>query len=307
MAGFKILDTLTLDGSNNEHVQLVPTKKFFKAVLVMNAPLTVETARLIGAQWAFDGAGNPQSFEGTIKLTIELTRAAVTIAGKITAPVDIISESVKHLAVFRHEKHGMRIRFRVHLPEDRDQLIRMLDFLSDLNKDTFAVTIVPDSLFTAGGDRGADAQGGAARAYPFKHLKGRKTHLLCEVKTAPAKSAPGFISSWEMKAILWPDSPADGRMMDDDSHIYPGEDDAKAAAFEELLGAIRALNAQNGSLDEVNASAAAIDWILEQVPALKRDEAGRVYEMKLPGQQSPSPEKPAGPAKAKTTPRKDVN
>ncbi len=270
--GFRMLDVLTLAEAKNEHVMLVPTKKYFKPVLVLTAPLTVDTARLIGADWAFDSMGNPQSFEGSIKLTIELTRATVAVVGEVSGEVSVVSEVVKTFSVFRQEKTGVRLRLRVHLPEDRAQLLELLDFMSNLNKEPFTVTVSPDSLFTSVESEGAPVRSGST---PIEHkmniTKGKKTLVVGKLTTQP--TAGGFVAAWEIKAVALQGAPADGSAITEDSQVFGREPDALAWAGSEMMSCLK-YTLKPDSLDEVKAVGQAVDWLVEKVPSLRKAEPG---------------------------------
>jgi hypothetical protein len=134
---------LVLESAKTADVSLTPTKKFFKPVLVLDAPLTIECAALLECAYLFDGAGNPHHFEGHHKLEGELSGAIVDIAGKVTTPVTLTTEKVAHVACYRAEKKGMRVQLRIHLPEDEAKLVELLHFLASLNKEGFTATVTP--------------------------------------------------------------------------------------------------------------------------------------------------------------------
>jgi hypothetical protein len=137
----KLHKPLVLESAKTADVSLTPTKKFFKPVLVLDAPLTIEAAALLECAYLFDGAGNPHHFEGHHKLEGELSGALVDIKGQVTDPVSLKSEKVAHIACYRAEKKGMRVHLRIHLPEDEAKLVELLHFLASLNKDGFTATV----------------------------------------------------------------------------------------------------------------------------------------------------------------------
>lgn len=264
---FHLLDTLNLEEGKTGNVALVPTKQYFKPVIALNAPLTQDTAKLIGAAWAFDEFGNPQKFEGSIKLLIELDRAIVTLTGKASGDIRFLAETVKHFSVFVEEKTGMRLNLRVHLPENKEQLYELLDFLSKLNKDEFVIRVEPESLL-AGTSEEAPQTAGAAE-FPFR-IEGSRNRPACigSIKTMP--TGGGFIASWEFKGIGMTGSPSGGQAANDDSSVFTSEASARDWAADELLSFVK--YKLTPSAKEVAWMAKMVDWILDLAPALRREE-----------------------------------
>ncbi len=262
---FKMLDVLSLSEATTENVSLVPTQKYFKPVLVITAPMNQDTSKLIGADWAFDQFGNPQNFEGTIKLNVELPRASLILAGKVSGSLKVVTEAVKHFSVFRQEKAGMRVKIRCHLAEDKDQLASLLDFLSRLNKEAYSVEISPETLFTAGSE--AVPQTAGAVVHPFKIPMGRKTACEGNIMTMP--TGGGYISAWEFKGVGLTLTPAGGRQANDASHVHHSEKMALESAAEELLSFVKFDLKPDAK--EVVPISLLCDWIFELAPALRKE------------------------------------
>lgn len=139
-----LLLPLTLEEATTEMVNMVPTKEFFKPVLVITAPLDRSGAELLGCDYLFDPAGNPVKFDGTHKLQGELPGAAISLGGRLVDVYTAASEAVRHFACYVLEKKGLRVRVRIHLPElAEDNLLRLLSFLTTLNKEAFTLTVTP--------------------------------------------------------------------------------------------------------------------------------------------------------------------
>lgn len=141
----KLLHQLKLSDATTESVDLTPTKKFFKPVVVVTAPITKETGELLEVGYLWDGKGNPHKFDGNHKLPGggDIPGAEVIFAGKVASPVTLLTEKVTQLVLFVVEKQGMQIRLRIHLPEDKTKMYELLEFLSNLNKDGYSLTVNP--------------------------------------------------------------------------------------------------------------------------------------------------------------------
>lgn len=270
---FRLLDAITLEEGKTGNVSLVPTEKYFKPVLVLNAPLTPQTAALIGASWAFDQFGNPQPFKGSISLTIEIPRAIITLRGEITGEIRLIGETVKHLSVYVQENSGLRVNMRIHLPEDKAQLTEMLDFLSKLNKEKFTIQVEPESLLV--GTQPDVPQTVNAVEHPFRiELSKNKPAMIGSVKTFP--TGGGFIGSWECKGIGLTGSPAGGQAANDDSPVFEKETGACEWAAGELMNFLKYKIAPNAR--EVKAVAQLCDWVLELAPTLRKEPAASAVQ-----------------------------
>jgi hypothetical protein len=136
-----LLKPLVSKGATTESVDLVPTKKFFKPVIVITAPIEADNAELLGVRYLFDEKGNPRPFEGAHHLADELAAASVVFKSKSHGPVTIKTEKVAKLSLSRVEKKGMELKLRIHLPEDKTKLFELLEFLSDLNKEGYTLTV----------------------------------------------------------------------------------------------------------------------------------------------------------------------
>lgn len=136
-----LVKELVLEKATTIDLRLVPTKKFFKPVLTIRAPLDQYNAELVGAQYLFTRFGAPREFEGAHKLHGELAGAEITFKGEFIGEFLVISQSVAHLSCQNKEKQGMLLSFRVHLTDEQDKLLALLDFLTKLNKQEFQVTV----------------------------------------------------------------------------------------------------------------------------------------------------------------------
>jgi hypothetical protein len=111
----------------------------------MRAPLDQESAELIECSYLFTDGGRPVLFDGSVKVHGEVAGAEITL-GKGGKP--IIAERVAHFNVSRKEEKddkpdGLEVRLRIHIAEFEDQadLLKLLGFLAELNKDQTTLTI----------------------------------------------------------------------------------------------------------------------------------------------------------------------
>jgi hypothetical protein len=239
-----LLKPLVLESAKIENVALVPTKAFFKPVLVVSAPATVEEAKLFCADWLFDDGGLPRSIDGAVKLHGALAGAMVELIGAHQTR-EVGSEEVAHVAFYREEKKAMRIRLRIHFPEDA-RLGDLLEFLAELNKAEFRVTVtdrqgslVPrlagrevvvselsDIVATADADGFYDERYASVR--PFKEGKIEAAILVLE-------TAEGFRSGWRLVSKLTGADPLTaGEVLSTDRLALPSELDARTLACREM-------------------------------------------------------------------------
>lgn len=139
-----LLKPLELEETKTEDLSMVPTKGFFKPVLVMVAPLSKDNAALLKCEYLYDAAGNPQHFEGAHRLEGELSGAFIRLIGKTIAPVELKTEKVAHFSLFRLEKgRGMNVKMRAHLPEVGErELLTLFRFLATLNKEGYTLHVM---------------------------------------------------------------------------------------------------------------------------------------------------------------------
>ena len=135
-------EALHLNDAKTNGVDLIPTTNFFKPVIVLDAPISLSQAKLLGCEYMFTSEGESVSFQGSFQLVGEIQAAEVTLAGKSTKAVTFKTQKIAKFALFLEEKTGMRLRVRIHLVEDEKKLIELLHFLAKLNKDPFNVSIV---------------------------------------------------------------------------------------------------------------------------------------------------------------------
>lgn len=266
---------LVLTGAKTEGVDLTPTKRFFKPVLVIAAPLSIEDARTLDCDYLFDDGGNARPFEGTHKLAGELANAHITLHGEVSGDVTFKTEKIAHMGCFREEKTGMKLQMRAHLPEDEAALIELLHFLSKLNKDGFTLTIAPGQR-TLPGVLGDDmpSPGPGLFKFPQADLDGFYPVALaakmplknknCEAYIAVMEVEDGeWISSW---SVNWKKRDVGGNDLRTDSEIYPERPAALEAAARSAWTFLLAL--QPHAAKEIGDHEAAIAWAQTLSPRL---------------------------------------
>jgi hypothetical protein len=278
-----LLQPMTIDGVTTGQLNMVPTKEFFKPVLVLNAPLDTEDALLLGVDYLFDVHGNPRPFEGTHKLLGDLPFAEVTFAGKVTGAVTMRTEKLAHFACYIEEKKAMMLRFRLHFPEDKTKLADLLEFLSTLNKEAFSVTLIPQQIGLPGvGGKypEADEDGmypdKSATTRPFSFRIGRHaTGIKGFAATLELKD--GFIGGWSCNASGLTDSEADniaGRAFSSELTICPSENEALEHAVRELWEfATNILSRAAKAKNEMAALDLLLEWCSTTVPAIAKAKA----------------------------------
>lgn len=201
-----LLMPLVLSGATTEGVHMVPTKQYFKPVLVITAPLDRSHAALLGCEYLYDPSGNPVSFEGTHKLPGELPGAALALGGSLIAMYTVASEKVRGFGCFVVEKTGLRVRIRIHLPElNEDALVHLLQFLTTLNKEAFTVTITPAQKTLVDALVNTDDQGRLADRTEIDashwHFGDSKTKMVAMVSAAEVNGGwnYGWFCRWSGK------------------------------------------------------------------------------------------------------------
>lgn len=263
----KLMQPFTIEDVATGEVSLVPTKKFFKPVLVLVAPLTIEGAAVLECSYLFDPSGNPYPFEGSHKLSGAVSGAVLTFTSKISGSVEIATEKVVHFALSIAEKQGMELQFRAHLPESEEKLIELLHFLAKLNKEKFGVIVSPRqvSVFEIPGDAAVDRS--AAREWPFNILSGRSSAISGAVRVLEVEGL--WIGGWECKAHGLKTPKAGGVQLTRDRPAFQAEAEALKWATEGLLDFVKMDLAGEGP-KELKAVAELVDWCIATVPELSR-------------------------------------
>jgi hypothetical protein len=281
----KLLKPLELQGCRTAALNMVPSKEYFKPVLIIDGPLTIEMAGILECSYLFDQHGNPHPFEGKHYPEGALPGAEVRLAGS-QAEIQFTSQKVAHLAVYREEKTGMRLQVRIHLPEDDAKLHHMIDVLANLNKSTYTATIKDRqvSLFEGDTEDGfpvPDSAGqyarGRAISLPFKYRIGKHSAgLVGEIMVLEVRS--GFIAGWNCVGhhlTACTDVNASGQSLSTELPAFSSEKAAIESAATALLEFAAKLEDQiaaaGGPANEAKAIAALKDWCFQKTrtPALQ--------------------------------------
>ena len=274
---YRLLKELGLDEAKTTQVNLIATSRYFKPVIVLTAPLTRENAELLKADWAFDKHGNPNPFDGAIKLPIDITDATVTFHSNVKDDLKVPVEKIGAISVYREEKTGMRIRIHVHLPdgEDRAVLHNTLDYFASMNKEPFSLRITPDQGTLFGG---ADAQKSGdtpivgddtADVKHFRIMNGRRPAIIGS--TTVIKKLDGYIAGWEVKGLGLTNQPAGGEIPTENSPRFDKAGTALHWAASEVLSFVKN-EIEPANAKEIKAVAETVDWCIEVAPALSKDE-----------------------------------
>ncbi len=274
----KLLKPLVLSEAHIQGVQFVPTKAFFKPVLVFSAPADSDIAKLLDASPLYK-AISAGVVEGNVKLHGALPGAEVVLRGAHQERI-IKSEQVAHFTFFREDKED-RIRLRVHMKEGDGSPSDILDFLAEINKDAFELTVqdAQGSLDGALADQSgkddpdykpAEPDGDGffdeerASKRPFKDGKIEGSIFLLE-------TAEGFRTGWRLVAKLGGSEPvAKGQLLSVDRLAFPSEREALAGAAGEIWLCIPELKAKGPREQK---SIAALDaWVTDIDPGLAKAE-----------------------------------
>lgn len=272
-----LLSDLVLDAASLDGVPLIPTKDFFKAVLVISAPACAADAALLGAEWIFDADGNARLVDGAIKLHGELAGAQLTI-GTPTLERVIKTEKVGRFAFYREEKIGMFIRLRAHLPE-AEPLGELVAFLAAINKSPFRIVVSPAqgtlirvevATLIGKGDPeykpAAPSEDGhfdveKASKRPFQQGKLKVVVFVIETEQ-------GFRSSWTMLSGFERGAFTTGEALTVDRLPFPSDSQARELAASEIWLKLPLL-LQKGK-KETDAKQALESWLCDLCPGLAR-------------------------------------
>ncbi len=258
---------------------LVPTDKLMKPVIVLRCPLECETASRLQAHWLFDIDENPNHFEGTIKLPLEMPGADLTLNGA-GRNLQLKTQKVSHFNCLIDPDPGepiLQLSFRAHLKpidvQDADalqELMNTIKFLASLNKASFEADLVPQqgSLFesTVPGDGGPASPAGV-HEIPFLAKVGRKGNLTGRISIK--KTDTGWLAGWEIKGSSLTQPIALGVALKDAGTIFISEEAAKDWAAGEMMEVMRDYNPANPA--EIRAIGIFCDQLLGVSPILKRD------------------------------------
>lgn len=267
-----LFQPLNLDDAATVGVDLVPTKQFFKPVLILDVPITATTAEILQCQYLFTQHGEPVAFEGAHKLTHELAGAELTLTGK-TGRVVLKTDKITRFSLSVTEKTSMTLRFRAHLPENEKKLVELLHFLAKLNKDKFGVTIkdqqksITEQLADVaaaghqaeGAPTGDDSiqgflQPGEDGLYPTDRATRRNVKsAMLEVELLVVEvRGDNFVGGYTGR---WKKGEAVGEYPSDQSRFYSTSDMALASAAQSAFNWVQAVIEANGP-KEIAAKAA---------------------------------------------------
>ena len=270
---------LELAKASTERLEFVPTKKFFKPVLVITAPVTLEEGELLRCEYLWNDKGLPRDFDGSHKLTGELPGAKLSLCGESRSEV-IDTEKVAHFTLFRQD--GMRLRLRAHLPEN-EQLLELLSFLSELNKDGFKLVVRDAQVSLLGENAGGDSSGerqSPPERYPEPDLNGffdpkdavarpfSNKKLKCTIYTLETKD--GFLFGWSLNASAMKDAKTGGRDLNTSHATLPSESQAREHAVAEALAFITDENFHIEGKAEEKAVSDLKDYLFDIAPNLAR-------------------------------------
>lgn len=246
----KLLKPLVLADATTTDVSLVPTKKFFKMVLVIEAPCTAEQADILGMGWLFDQGANPREFGGNVKAVGEEANAEITLTGKATAGVTILTERVAHISMARIEKTGMILAARIHLPEVKPKkLVELLEFLSTMNKTPFELIVTPaQRSMDFGGAPASSEFGKDENGLPLPNAQGMYDVMAASVRNftddkfvvaaiATIEIEGGFIGGWNCR-INGKLPMNEGEALHRDREVFGAESEALQAAVKGALGLV---------------------------------------------------------------------
>lgn len=264
-----------MSDARTEGLEMVPTKDFFKPVLVISSPITKEMAEVLNAAWVFDQHGNPQRFEGTLKLAEgELSGATLTLVGKVADPIEIRTEKIAHFSVFKIEDK-LFMRIRAHLQDKGvEGLVSIFQFLAGLNKGAYIAQIT-ESQGTLPGtlvgkpkpdENGEYSEDEAARLNVHFKIGRAQKGLKAEVLTLEVDG--GWVYGWMCKGEGLRDASDEvkfgGQTLNEDCPIVASENEAIEKAKKGLAIFAMALSRAASKADEKTAVEGLLTWCGEK-------------------------------------------
>lgn len=293
-----LYEPLNIDGTKIVSIPITPTKEGATIVIVLESLCTQAIADAIGLNLLYDGNGVLNSFQGTIS-----PEGGGQLSGAV---IDFVTKTGKHNAQFKTQKishftvkkveNDAFVSFRVHLAgADEKSVLADLQRLFRINKAECQVTILDEqgSLFEKGDP---DTPNVADRVIPMAYSAevGKSGSLKMRLLLAPEAQDRWF---WGYD-ITWtgPRAPMNvGKIVNIDSNDFCV--DRTAAVHAAARGCVEAFKEQTGEYDgaQLKASAAAMDWLLEQAPGLMKDQSGNPVVINIDRKPDPvQPEEPLG-------------
>lgn len=278
---------LELKQATTAEVNLVPTKPFFKPVLVIECAITKDEAVIFGAGWMFDVNGNPHNFDNAVKIHGDLPQAQVTIAGRAYQV-----EKVAHFSVARVEKKNAVLTLRIHFSED-EPVTGLLEYLASINKDPFPVTIMDRQLsFVSSGVVGREdpgwkpAEPDADGKFDMRRATSRPfSHKLLSASIFYLETAEGFRAGWSF-ICRFAEPWEGGEVISISSRAYAAESESVEAGGRLIWSQLELL--RPGAKAEVKALVMLKEYLIDISPAI----AAPAVDLEALHEHEPPPEEP---------------
>lgn len=250
--------SLKLTGVRTEEVSFFPTSEFFKPVVAITASFDKSVAQVLQCDWVFDRSGNPNPFEGSVKLHGELSGPRLTFRmAEQNLGVGVTAALIGHLSIRKIEKIGLRLAFRVHLPEQRESTDELLKTLAMFNKESYELTIDDSQPTLAFG--GSDETPAGTDKYDISVQCGKGGFVFAEI-TFAERAKDNWVAGWQVKANGLKSQAAGGRLINDESDIFDSKAEAVDWAANEIFEFVATLEVsgkkEQDAIERISAFAA---------------------------------------------------
>lgn len=176
-----LLVPLNLPEVSTKSVNLIPTKNFFKAVLVTASLLTPENADLLGCAYLFDKNGEPFPFEGAHHPAWRMAGGTIVLASTGSNFENKI-EKVSNLSISQNDGK-MELELRVHFPMmDSKPLADLIKLLGKVNKDKYGLLIAADQGSIFGAPVAVEGKSDPTEKYPQPSPEGIYDFSVCNAR-----------------------------------------------------------------------------------------------------------------------------
>jgi hypothetical protein len=270
----RLLQPLHLDGATTEGLNMVPTKEFFKAVLVFVAPLSLDNAKILGCDYLYDSHGNPHHFEGTHRPQGEESGAVIQLSKQL----ELATEKVGKFGIFLVEGE-LQLRLRAHLKEMEEQEIASLfRFLARLNKDGYLLGVLPAQASFVPGFAGEASATAAPQAWPEPEDGGYFPFEKCALRPFSARKLKAtvaviqtgedqFLFGWKLDC-QFRDPVMASKMPNITDTVYPTHAVALEKGAYELFDTVQ-MKVTTTTAAESKAHSELIDYLVDMDPSLK--------------------------------------
>lgn len=268
---------LFIEKAQIHSIPITPIDTGHTMVLVVDGVCSPEVARLVGVGFIFDDNDVPRDFEGEVGPEGEISGPILSMKLRKGDPLSFDTKKVSKIKLTR-DKDDVAIKMRIHLAgTDEKATMANLKSLMKLGKSEFELTVT-DRQATMTFDGQGDGPNVPDRVIPvefFAEKKGKSLRVNIRLSPLQVESVErwywGFDVVWKGKKAFAPF----GQLVDVDG-MYFEESRGKAVerAAETIIFSLKSGQDQCDN-DQLGLLADCMDWLLNEAPALRKDEKGQ--------------------------------